>query len=839
MLSILLVVALAMPVLTTGCGPKAEQPPAAPFTTEYDVAESNIDSFVANDTAETAMCGGPLYPGSRMLPSQNTAEFDKARAEKVAALSADAQALADACVAAQPAMAKVRADYTNYLDELKVADSSTDAFAGATLQVLVSNTLKQAIAQSAYEALANPEAEPTKAFTRAFMDYLAIAKSVELAGLYLEDLNHIAGFSAVALQQQADNKKAKTANATLDAAMEQDFTAAATALEPVAEKLALVNDGLKRISSADHYFASEAVGYMESEVAKLKPVVDGLQVRDGVSEQDVKDIKTLYDGYAWWAGELKGIVASTNATDIVLARNPRRDFNPFGVDAAYAAEGYSPGAEYGKAVAVLKETPEITPAGQEGYLSKAWGGVKNVFGKAKTGIGVVIDTAGVGVQTITAVGAGIWYGNSPKDTADIIGEAVKDATDSYNKGLSGSKTIKTAGEYIEGVEKGAGEAAGAAVGGVLSWGAKKVGAGKATQDTIASWSSWAAGGLTKISVGMFTGMAKGIYKVGDKGSSTADVVSGIIDIGLGAIGGSKILIKAGQIPGLTKGAYQGMKQLGQAMLNLGKTAANAAQRKELEAALRATLAAKGLAPAAVEKLISDSIKLEIAEQTAKALAATRGQIMKNLRDLIASGGKQWWTDLRGTISSSWADLVKKGFEKGGQGYLDAGTTVLGGTVADFVENLVAAGVTDAWLTDFVNQAIAIAPDAEQIDGTYKGSLLVTKVDVPEGSEKTAEDAKCMQIFKQLEGKKLPITLKIDATGGRVEMIGKDGSSSGSCEYSGGNIKMRVANEGSTITLTGTAKLRKEGGIAMNGSFVLPYKGTPIKMSGTWSATKGE
>ena len=32
---------------------------------------------------------------------------------------------------------------------------------------------------------------------------LAVAKSVELAGLYLEDLNHIAGFSAVALQQQA------------------------------------------------------------------------------------------------------------------------------------------------------------------------------------------------------------------------------------------------------------------------------------------------------------------------------------------------------------------------------------------------------------------------------------------------------------------------------------------------------------------------------------------------------------------------------------------------------------------------------------------------------------
>lgn len=835
-LSILLAAALVMPLVSTGCGPRQ---PAGPFTTEYDLSEANIDSFVANDTIETAMCGGPLYPGSRMLPSQNTAEFDKARAEKVAALSVDAQALVDACVAAQPAMSKVRADYVTYLDELKKVDDSTNAFAGSTAQVLVSNTLKQAIAQAGYDALAKPESEPTKAFTRAFLQYLAVAKAVDLAGLYLEDLNLIAGFSAIALAQQADNKKAATANATLDKTMERDFAAAAEALEPVAAKLALVDDGLKRISSADHYFAQEAVGYMESEVAKLKPAVDGLAVRDGVTQQDVADIKTLYEGYSWWAEELKGIVASQDATDLVKAENPRAGLNPFGVEAAYAADGYVPGQQYGQAVAVLTETPQIAPASGGGYLSTAWGGVKSAFGKAKTGIGVVIDTAGAGVQTVTAVGAGIWYGNSVKDTADIIGQAGKEVVDNYNKGLSGSKTIKVAGEYIEGVEKGAGNIAGGAVSTVLVWGANQAGASGSTQKTIASWSSWAASGITKVSVGMFTGMAKGIYKVADKGSSTADVVSGIIDIGLGAIGGSKVILKAGQIPGLTKGAYDGMKQLGQAMLNLGKAAANAAERKELEVALRATLAAKGLAPAAVQKLISDSIKIEIAEQTAKALAATRGQIMKNLRDLIASGGSRWWADLKGTIASSWSDLVKKGFSSSGQGLLDAGTTVMGGSAADFIENLVAAGITDAWLTDFVNQAIAIAPDAEQVDGTYKGTMVVTKIEIPEGEKKTANDAQCAEFFKELEGKKLPLTLKVDASGGTVQLVSKDGNSTGSCEYNNGAIKMSVANEGSTMSLTGTAKLRTEGGVGLSGSWVLPYKGTPIKMFGTWTATKSE
>jgi hypothetical protein len=834
--SIMLVVLLGFSAFAAGCGPKKEAAPATPFTTDYQQDERTVESFVANDTLETAMCAGPLYPGSRMLPAQNTLEYDRARAAKVKALVADAVALGAACQAAQPAMSRLRADYVTYLDALQKADPESGEFAASTSQALVTNTLQQAVKQAELVALVNPGAKPNKAFTRSFMDYLAVVKSADLAGAYLADLDQITGFAAIALARYADNPKMADANAAFDAAMEQDSAAAAKALAPVAEKVAAVDDGLKRISSADHYFALEAVGYMDSEVAKLKPVVDGLKPRDGLTAQDVADIKALYEGYAWWAGELKRIVASEAATDLVQAEKPRTGYNPFGVEAAYAAEGYTPGADYGKAVAVLQEAPK--PAASQGWASKGGGAIKSAFGAAKTGIGVAIDSAGAAVQGVTAVGAGWYYGNSTSEIIGHIKGAGQEVADNYNKGISGAKTIKVAGEYIEGVESGAGDAAGKAVAGVLTWGANKAGVSADTQKTISSWSNWAANGITKTTVGMFTGVAKGIYKVGSTGSSTADVVSGIIDIGLGAIGGSKIIIKASQVPGLTKGAYEGMKGLGQAMLNLGRSAATASERKGLEASLRAALTSKGLTKEAVDKLISDSIKLEIAEQTAKALAATRAQVLKNLRDLIASGGSKWWGDLKGTIASSWSDLVSKSFAKSGQGMLDAGTTVMGGTLTDYIENLVAAGITDAVLTDLVNQALAVAPDPEQIDGTYKGSMTVVKVDIPEGQEKAAKEGNCAMIFKQLEGKKLPLTLKISATGGTVQMTGKSGGGSGSCEYSNGTITMKVSSEGSTITMTGKAKLRKEGGVEMSGTFVLPYKGTPIKMTGTWTASKG-
>lgn len=827
---------MATPLLT-GCSLIKNATTPDPFSTSYELNEAAIDGFINGDTLETAMCGGPLYAGNRPAPGQNTKEYDEARAKKITELLADAEAMVKACEAAQPAITKVRTDYITYLDELQKADTTTNEFAGSTLQPLSSNVIKQAIALSEYQALAHPSVESTSTFASSFTKYLAIGKAANIAALYSEDFKQIAGFSALALDINSKNTKLTAANTKLDQAMETDFPAAAKALEPIGAKLDAVSDSLRRISSADYYFSLEALGYMESEVTKLKPAVDTLTARDGLSKQDAADTKTLYEGYSWWVGELKTVVESQKTQDLIVAQNPRSDFNPFEVDRAYAAEedgAFKPGQNYGNAVAVLTEA---TPTAKQGYFATAWSGVKSAVGKAKTVVGVGIDSIGTSVQAVTTVVSAWQYGLSDKDKNDIIRGAVTETVNNYNKGLSGSSTFTTAGKYLEGIEKDAGEAAGAAVGGVLTWGAKQAGTSKDTQATISNWSTWAASGITKTTVGMFTGMAKGIYTVADKKSSSADVAGGIVEIGLGAIGGSKVILKASQVPGLTQGAYSGMKNLGQAMLNLGKSAANTAEKNELKAGIKAALQAKGLTPAAVDKLISDSVKIEIAEATAKALEATRADLMKRMRDLIASGGKGWYGDMKGTVASSWSDLVTKSFTAGGQGFLDAGTTVIGSSLKDYVENLVAAGITDTWLTDFVKQAISVAPDAEQVDGTYKGNMKVVKITIPDSAKKTAEDAQCLDIFKQMEGQNIPLTLDIDASGGKVKMSGEGGGGSGSCNYSGGQISMQIASKGSTISFSGTAKLRKEGGVALSGSWRLPYQGTAIIMSGTWTATK--
>jgi hypothetical protein len=440
---------------------------------------------------------------------------------------------------------------------------------------------------------------------------------------------------------------------------------------------------------------------------------------------------------------------------------------------------------------------------------------------------VGLDTAAVGVRNISAIGCGIYYGNKPSAIWKEMKENVKEIGKNYTAGVSGSTVITTAGGYLDEVEEGAGKF----VGGWAQTGIEKTwGKGK-----IADTTGWATGGLIKITTGMFTGLAKGIYKVGNTKSSTADVASGIVEIGLSAIGGSKVLIKGTQVPGLLKGGYQGLRNVGKALVNLAESAGDAKIRAQLGKEMAAILANSKLTKEQVAKLISNSVKVEISEAVAAMMARNRDMYIKAIRDLIAKGGAGLKTNFVGGIKSSLEDLVSKGFGTTLRGILDAGTTVIGAGLGDYIDNLVGSQI-DPILTDLINSALAIPPDPDQVDGSYSGSFVITKVDIPDEYKKEAKDANCAALFKQLEGKKQAMQLKVDASGGSATMSSGKGSSKGSCEYSAGAISMRFSSNGTTMTFKGTAKLTKDG-VTMNGSFSMPYPKTKIMISGTWSATK--
>ncbi|MDP2402089.1 MAG: hypothetical protein Q8M66_08925, partial [Actinomycetota bacterium] len=139
-LSVLLAFVLMSSGFITGCGNLGSLfggGDDSPFTVDYEIDESNIDAFLANDTIETAVTGGPFYAGAQPLPSQNTQEYDEARAAKAAEVTAKAAELVAAVDAAKPAMAALRSEYTAFLDSVYKKEPGLKDVALETLETVV------------------------------------------------------------------------------------------------------------------------------------------------------------------------------------------------------------------------------------------------------------------------------------------------------------------------------------------------------------------------------------------------------------------------------------------------------------------------------------------------------------------------------------------------------------------------------------------------------------------------------------------------------------------------------------------------------------------------------
>jgi hypothetical protein len=826
--SLALAVALVVALLPVqGCQPASTTVSnTKPFTLDYTLTQADYDFFVGSDTVDTAIVHSPFYAGNQPLPSQNTVEYEAARYKKVGEIMADADALVRSAQAAESAMTTLRSDYVTFMEKLKAAEPKAAEFIGSSLTSITAMGVKEILAEQGYLALMSAEA--TTAYVSTMRDYLKVTRATEYGSLTLEDANMIVAHAAYISQVIADDgaEGAKAAAAEFDGKATKDVADAMTALEPVAAGIDRVDQGMKLLASGDYYFSREALGWMASESAKLKPQVDSLAARGDLTQENVDDIKTAYDSFQEWNSALTAELRSLDTSGLVAVAGAA----PFGampfVETACAAEGdvlYNPGADYASSVAALSKAPET----KQGWLGATWSGVKTVFGAAKTTLGVTLDATAAGVKNIATVGCGIYYGNKPSEIWKEMKDNVKVIGDNYKNGVSGSEIITTAGGYLDQTE----DAAGKVIGGWTKSGIESTwGKGK-----IADGVGWATGGLTKITTGMFTGLAKGIYKVANTKSSTADVASGIVEIGLSCIGGSKVLVKGTQVPGLLKGGYQALKNAGKAFKSLALSAGDAKVKAALGAEMAEILANNKLTKEQIGKLISNSVKVEMSEAIAGLMARNRDLYVKAIRDLIAKGGTGLKTNFVGGIKSSIEDLVSKSFAKSLQGVLDAGTTVIGASFSDYIDNLVGSQL-DPILTDLINAALAVAPDPDQVDGSYSGSYVVTKVDIPEEMKGSEEGAKCAALFKQMEGKKQSMTLKVSASGGTATMSAGNGSQKGSCEYSGGAITMSFTSNGTKITFSGNAKLTKEG-VTMGGSWSAPYPKTTIVLRGTWSATK--
>lgn len=839
-LTFVMALLLASSTFLGGCGGKGAQKkaqpdkPVNPFTLDYELTDESIAFFTQGETVEMAAIRQPLDSGLHALPGQNTQEFEKLRAAKVKQVRKDAKALVAACEKAQPSLASMRSGFTEFLDLCVEKEPGLKTFATSAMEHVALGGTRELLGIASYQSF-SATSTGDDPYAKSFMQYLEIQQAVDLGGRHLQDGNDIATLGALLSEAAKSSKNSELVDAAkaFDKRMAGDYKAAAKALDGVTKKLATVDLGMRQLESADYLLSSEAMSWMKDEMVDLEKVVAELEPRDGLTEQDVLDIQTWFVEFKIWNDALAAQLEALDTGELVMVdpAEPGESLIAFGPEKAFAAtDEYVPGQDYASATAVLSAPPGVTPA----KLPSAWdtftSGVSSAFGKLKTGAGVTLDTLDAGVANIERLGAGWYYGNDWKDIVDDMRRNSDQIGKNYQAGMSGSSVLKTANGYLEGVETGAGDAAGGAV----TWGIEKtIGKG-----TVSDWAGWATNGLVKITTGMFTGLGKGIYKIADKGSSSADVATGIVEVGLSCIGGSKIFIKGSQIPGLLKGLGQGSKEGAKAVLNLVKTMGAQLDKKALSKEMAELLANNKLTQAQVQQLISNSIKLEAKQAFEQALRANRAAMVAKVRELLAAGKAASLTNFKETVKGSLEDLLSKSFNKSLQGWLDAGTTVIGANMKDYFDNLVGSQL-DPYLTKIITAALAIPPDAVQLNGNWTGTMTVTKLETGDdgsttGAQENAAEEGCDIDLNQLKGKPIPLSISLNLSAGgsgSVTMVINEQAMPGQATYSDGTIKINVSGKKITYVFSGAATFT-ETGLRMSGSFVAPGIFT-----GVWSAAK--
>lgn len=798
---------LIFPGVLAGCGPKSAETVAkkkvakSPFSFDYQTDSKDAAFFAKGDTFNTLHASSPLYGGTKAYPNAQLAEFEVARKKKAGQVEKSAQSLVESSRKLRKETEKLRQAFLDFLTAAYKADKGFKPMVEESFAGISTRHTKAEVLDIEYTALAKGNSK--NAFADSFAGYLGIHKAVEFSTAALRDVEEISGAAALGLELAGKSKKpaVKKAAKKMDRQM-SEFDDLLPDIKQVVVKQERLDYGLRQLQTADYYLAKEANDFMASNMSSVKAAADKIKPRGPIDKQDakfMKDYVKLVDGFRkQLAGELKKI---DKKNLVAVESAPGRGWLPW----AWAAE---PGENYGRALQVLSEPPK---APEPGWLSKGWSAIKTTVRGAKTAVGVTLDTAGVAVRNVSRIGFGVYNGESPSTIWQDMQENTRVIRDNYNRGISGASTFNTAGEYLGAVETGAGSAVESGV-----------------EETIGKgWTSWALGGITKTTVGMFTGLGKGIFKVSKTDATNVELVEGTLDVGLSLIGGSKVIIKGSQVPGLFRGLGSEAMLAGQEGLNFLRSLANNRSKKAIIAEMAELLGKKALSSGEVTALIRNSAELEARQALTATLREARKNVLAEMGRILKEGGRTALTESLQGIKGQLDDLFRASFERNLGGIRQALNTAGGATARDYLDNLIGS-----WADDLIKGAVkdimTSAPQPSEMNGNWAGTMKITAVNPalldddksndPEGCDFTID-------FSELKGKTSPIewNLSLDDSGHGTLTLADDGGS-GPASYADGKLTAGPAKEGGTLNLSGTFTRDDNGYISGAGGGRLVAKG---------------
>lgn len=686
------IVVLILAVILSGCGKVQKNP----FSLDYKIDQSNVKYYTEGDTAAMLMTASPFYAGAQPFPGLKTGEYDAARRAKVEEIISEADKVVKTTAKIKGKVDKLRTAYLDYLTVCSKEDKRLQGFTEATVKQIIFLKSKEVIAEATYESIVTDSDKP---FAKSFMEYAKVAKGVEVGGLYMKDLNNIVGYSALALEALKDSKnpKIRKANSRLDKEMAK-INSIKGDLKAIATSMNNIEYGFKQIETGDYYMAKAALAFMDSKMPELKAKIKAVKPGKGFDAKDIGFTKSYLGEIEQANNKLRKVLGAVDESKLVKVSLASDDaiISPAWADAKIADDTFR--LAYGSVNSPAKAGEGLTFTG---LLSGGWNAAKLAVQTTQKLVGGALDLTGAVTKSVIDVPMGLYYGNSCGAIGERMGSNFQQVAQNVFAGTSGSSYLREAKSYAEGADTTAGSAASGTASYIMG------GEG---------WTSWAAGGIAKATSSVFTDMAKGIYAVADPTSSMGELAVGAMNIGFSFVGGSKVLMKGSQVPGVLKGAKEGTGILAEKGCNfLSRWGANS-ELMEMNTLIKEGWKNCNSPKAMVQQMqlltqaMAKGAVIESLEQTSK-------QLNQKMAQFIASSASAGAGASTATMRASLNEFVQKQFQANMVGYTQAIKTALGESAVGYFDTVVGQMADDA-LKQMVEKAI----DKNLCDGSYSGTL---------------------------------------------------------------------------------------------------------------------
>ena len=702
----------------TGCGssaPATPTPPENPFSFDKPTptAAEGIRYYTENDTYNTLTDSTPYYLGNKPNPDlPGLVEYTRLKQAKITEaqqLTADLFAATDKV---QVGLAPYRGAFLDLVGALATAEKKFNKTAYELSGQLTESLVQEAALKANYESvetgkLTNPQA-------KTLFDYQKTYLAIAYANAVLNDVNTLWRNGAVLSNLAAGLPAVSAAGQTFDSQME-GVSALANDVQVMVNKTLYLGTALKQINTGDYYLAQASLEYIKSTYPEIQSQAGSLTASANLTAEDIQAVQEYTAVVGDFSQQLDKELQKLDTSKLIpadqLAQLPAQlPAAPWGIPTAIAA--YAPPADTGllkSYQAISGDAPSTTGkivSGLKDAASATWSGIKTGVGMAQTGVGVTLDTVGAVIKTPADVVAGIANGNSVGEIAGEVGNNFVQIKKNYDADKSGAQILKDAGEMLKGVE----QAAGGAAEGLTE---KLVGKG---------YTSWIAGQVASTTVGLFTGLGKGIYKLANKESTAGEMAEGMLDVGLSLIGGSKVIIKGSQ-------ALAGGKELAKWSADKAftflRSMGNKLEQGQLKAITAEILQSTKLTPNQVLSLISNSLEMEGKEAIAAEIKAVSASLDEKFVGLMKEGINTVLRNASTVPGASYEKWVKTAFENSMKGLKDAMIARLGSSYTDYIDNILAAKM-NGW----IKTAIKMYIDAVGFDGIYSKNFPADKITIP-------------------------------------------------------------------------------------------------------------